>query len=117
MTNKQFKVVEVVDAYTVFINAGTADGIKEGQVFSLYKIGKEVFDPDTKKSLGNLKLVKGKGKVIDVQELMTQLETAETSPKKQYLPTVGSALHVNTIESRKPFSNIEVGDIAELIQA
>lgn len=82
---KTFKVIKVMDDnYKVVINAGANIGIKEGDRFLIYaKSDEELFDPITHKSLGCLEIVRGKGKVIHVQEYIATIESTETKQIKQ----------------------------------
>lgn len=73
MTN--IKVIKVIDENTVLINKGSDDGIKKGQNFLIYGVGEEIFDPDTKESLGRLELVRGTGTPSHIQTKMTQLKS------------------------------------------
>lgn len=53
------RVAAVLNNYQVVVNAGTEDGIKNGMTFLVYALGNEIIDPETKKSLGNLEVVRG----------------------------------------------------------
>jgi hypothetical protein len=71
-------VAHVEDSHRVVINRGSDAGIKKGQRFLIFGIGKEIFDPATKKSLGTLELVRGTGKVAHVQPQMAVIESDMT---------------------------------------
>jgi hypothetical protein len=71
------KVVKVVDKYTIVINAGTDKGVRIGKQFLVVGLGEAIIDPDTKESLGELEIVRGKGRVTHVQERMATLKSAE----------------------------------------
>ncbi len=53
-----FKVIKILDSETLLLNAGKNDEINIGDKFEIYGPGKEIFDPDTKKSLGTLDIIK-----------------------------------------------------------
>ena len=78
------KVIKVKDDsdYEVVINRGVADGVKEGDRFLIYGIGEELFDPDTHESLGKLEIVRGRGRVVHVQELVATVQSTEKSTEK-----------------------------------
>lgn len=76
------KVIEVIDDYKIVINKGSADGVHMGNRFLVYRLDKELFDPDTNESLGILELVCGEGKPEHIQERFTTLYTAKTVIKK-----------------------------------
>ena len=71
------KVAYVKSLNSVVINKGSLDGIKVGDNFLIFGVGLEIVDPDTKQSLGNLELVRGRAKVTHVQESMAILVSAE----------------------------------------
>ncbi len=50
---------------TIIINAGDANGIKVGDILTVYRMGEELIDPDTGLSLGAEEEVVGKIKVTD----------------------------------------------------
>lgn len=76
------KVIEVIDDCKIVINKGSADGVHMGNRFLVYRLDKELFDPDTNESLGILELVCGEGKPEHIQERCTTLYTAKTIIKK-----------------------------------
>ena len=76
------KVINVVDERNIVINKGFKDGVTKDNVFLIYRLGKELFDPDTKESLGMLELVCGEGKPEHIQEKITTLRTSKTEIRK-----------------------------------
>ncbi len=120
MANKKnitAKVVNIIDQYKVVINKGAKDGIYSGDLFLVYSLGEELFDPDTKKSLGTLELVKGKGRAIHVQEHLTTIECISKKIIQKtihpYIAIMGSS--TENIEKDLPFKNPTIGDFAKLI--
>lgn len=74
--SKIFKVAEIIDDYTLVINAGENQNIKENQRFLIFSLdGKEVYDPDTNELLGCLETTKGTAKAISVLEKMTVIKS------------------------------------------
>lgn len=71
------KIVKVIDEYKVVINKGSNDGVTRNDRYLIYKPGDELFDPDTKESLGVLEIVCGEGKPEHIQEKMTTLISAK----------------------------------------
>ena len=71
------KVIQKLDDYKIVINKGRADGVTSDNRFLIYRLGEELFDPDTKESLGVLELVCGEGKPEHIQEKITTLYTAK----------------------------------------
>ena len=65
------KVAKVIDEYTIVINRGSNDGVKEGMRFVVVAEGDEVNDPETGDSLGKWEVVKGRVVALHVQERLT----------------------------------------------
>ncbi len=77
------KVAQIIDGWTLVINKGRDDGVSEGQRFLVYSIGEKIFDPDTKKSLGRLEIVRGTGKVVHLQaEVSTISSDMKSAPTR-----------------------------------
>lgn len=100
--------VILVRAYEeqVVINKGAADGTKINDLFLIYELGEEMFDPETEESLGKLEIVKGRGKVIHVQEKISTIESIEkTAPQKK----------ITKRKERNPFTSFNNGYEEEVI--
>lgn len=69
------RVIKVIDEYKVVINRGSAEGVSMSNRFLIYYLGEELFDPDSKDSLGILEIVCGEGRPIHIQEHITTLIT------------------------------------------
>jgi len=119
-------VVRVIDNTKVAINRGARNGIVEGMRFVVYRLsGEEIKDPFTKESLGPLAIVKGTGKVINVQETMSVLEsdqkertertTAQQTPGGTILSIYPFMREVEVAFERKPFDNPGVGDLIKRV--
>ena len=85
------KVIDVIDGKRVVINKGAVDGVAMSQSFLVYRLGKEMFDPDTGESLGMLELVCGEGRPEHIQDKITTLVSCRTKTK-----------HNRRIITRKP---------------
>lgn len=122
----QIKVAKVIDEYTLVLNKGSSDGIKEGQRFLIYSVGEEVKDPDMGISLGMLELVRGTGKARHVQERMCTVTSDMTQgghrairrPAKSGYRPLHMVLLPEEIEEiipgqKVPFNAPEVGDFAK----
>jgi len=111
------KVVKVIDEYKVVINKGSVDGITNGDIFLIYSLGEELFDPDTNNSLGILEIVKGKGKSTHVQEHLTTITCISKKVTEQtnhpYISIMGTS--TQRIEEELPFEEPTIGDYAKLI--
>lgn len=83
---RNYKIVQILNEYSVVINGGFNDGIKRGQLFQIYNIGDEVFDPDTKLSLGTRDNIKAEVIATEVSEKLTVCENrTNTSLINKYL--------------------------------
>jgi len=85
MTDRYFaKVVSVVDPFTIVINAGSDRVVKLGDVFMVVGIGPMIEDPDTRKEIERLEIVRGRARVSHLQPKMATL----TSMEVEHLPDV-----------------------------
>ena len=89
------KVVKVIDNCNIVINRGHRDGVTKDTRFLVYRLGEELFDPDTYESLGFLELVSGEGEPGHIQEHMTTLHTAKTFVRK-----------TKTVKKSSPYASI-----------
>ena len=119
------KIISVLDEYRVVINKGYNDGVTSEDVFLVYRLGKELFDPDTKESLGVLEIVCGEGKPEHIQEKITTLRTSKTQIRKtKTVKKTGpyGGLFGNTEETYDPevtdipFENVDTDCIAKQIK-
>jgi hypothetical protein len=110
------KVARIIDDHRVVINKGESDGIQIGQRFLILEIGEEVFDPDTKESLGTVEVVKGRGEVTHVQKRISTLQTTETHEiRRKSSALLALAQGAEVTHESKAFIDPEVGDIARRI--
>lgn len=123
------KVAKTIDDYTVVINAGSEDGIKNGCVVMLYEMGGMIKDPDTGEELDELEIVKGTGVVTHVQSRIATVESnmTENEPRrivKRENPgrVTGLAKMFGSTEveeipiRRKPFGYIDEGCRVRIIR-
>lgn len=87
---KKWKVIRIFDECHVLINAGTNDGIEQGDLLRIVGEMEEIIDPETKKKLGTLEKMKAKVRAIHVQVNMCVAESAE-SYKASIIPSVLSS--------------------------
>jgi hypothetical protein len=62
---------------TVSINLGETSGVAVGQVWEAFKLGEEMIDPNTNRSLGREEVYAGKVRVVRVNPQFTQAEIIE----------------------------------------
>jgi curli biogenesis system outer membrane secretion channel CsgG len=65
-----------VEGGTLYLNAGSEGGVKEGDEFSVYRVGKQIKDPDTGEVLGADETKVGRVKVTAVKGPRLSLATA-----------------------------------------
>ena len=117
-------VAHVESDSRVVINQGREHGLKVGQRFQLFGIGREIFDPRTKESLGRLESVRGTGKIFHLQDKMAVLHSDMSIPgtritKKPDPRSILSHFQPQFIEEEQTpptqigFANAEVGDYAK----
>ena len=115
-------VAKVIDSQTVVLNKGALDGISEGNKFVVFSLGEEVHDPKTGESLGILEEVKGKGKVVHVQDRVCTIETYEFEFEVASVPTsiTEQMLYSKKERTKKEkvyrrFVDVQCGDYARRI--
>ncbi len=72
-----------LDKDTVILDKGRSQGVRPGDLFTIYRKGKPVIHPETKKVLGYLKTPIAKAEIIRVEENFATgrlLETSESIP-------------------------------------
>lgn len=115
-------VAEVIGPRQVVLTIGSSRGVREGQKFVVFGVGPEIKDPRTDESLGQLEVVKGKGRVIHVQESMCTIETYEFEVETQRydsgrghaLGWLGGPQEIQS-KSYRSFEDVEVSDFARMI--
>ena len=76
------KVLKIIDDYKIVIDKGSADGVTMENRFLVYRLGDELFDPNTEESLGILEIVCGEGKPDHIQERLTTLYTSKQQTRR-----------------------------------
>jgi len=116
------KVLDVVDPGRVAFNRGARDGIKKGQRFLVYALGKELTDPDTGESLGQLEVVRGTGVAVHVQDRVTTIESDMRGPHQRrtvrrsdaYAVLMGRGEEiVEETGTLMPFDGPKIGDLVK----
>lgn len=54
--------------FKLLINLGEMDDVKVGEKVLVFALGPEVFDLDTKESLGSFEVVRGEGRIASIQK-------------------------------------------------
>lgn len=112
MYKNQINVVSKIDNYQIVINKGTLDKINSYMRFLVYEEGKEIFDPETKESLGVLEIPKGIFKVFHIQDKMTVLVSVLT---KDSTMAKFQAFTSGIDPEKDLLSKIQIGDKVKII--
>ncbi len=109
------RIVQIKGADMLIANVGLGQGAQNGDQFLIYSLGEEIFDPETRSSLGRLEQVKGVFVVAHAQDKLSQLtrveETSNTEPGAQVL----SAVMAQTQGSGPRQERIQIGDRVRLL--
>ena len=73
-----------VDGGTLYLNVGSEGGVKEGDEFTIYRVGKQIKDPDTGEVLGADEVKVGRVKVVKV--MGPRLSTATALGQANFKP-------------------------------
>lgn len=124
MTDKQIRVVSILSPTRVVINCGAADGVKVGQQILIYGLStNSIKDIGTDEDLGKIEIIRGRGKIIHVQEKISTLESSDrdTSGRKIIKTYKGFQTLMNlpaeeTVYDNeiKYFDEVQVGDYGRL---
>lgn len=119
------KVALVQDDFRVVLNAGSDDGVSEDMEFVIYSPGDEVFDPETKESLGHLEKVKGRVEIIHVQPTMAVGRSSQFTEQKYPVQNALSIFANNALgagerqydirQVRRKLTGVEIGDFVRRI--
>jgi len=109
--NKTTSVVFVLGESRVALNRKPITDIQIDDRFQIYALTEEIFDPISNESLGRLKLYKGTGKIVDIQDTMVILQ----SDRERLGP--GSLLSFGFPSEKifMPFNGVKEGDLADRI--
>jgi hypothetical protein len=107
------------DVWNFIINAGENDGISNGQKYQVFSLGKEIFDPSTKESLGRFEIIKGTAVVVHVQDRMSKLrsdnKTMAIRENINALMALSSNNKPDYYQKSVPFSELTIGDLVRRI--
>lgn len=77
----QAQVIRIPDEFSIILNKGLAQGVKDGMRFIVYVEGDNILDPTTQKYLGKLLIIKADVTVTNAQENFSIAKSFErTSP-------------------------------------
>jgi hypothetical protein len=75
------RVARVIGSgHELVINQGTGLGVGVGDRYLVYTVGPMLKDPETGEDLGELEVVRGRGRVVHVQERVATIRCTDTKP-------------------------------------
>lgn len=93
MTEKDFRIVKILDEYNIIINGGFEDNLKvNDEIQILDEDGGTVIDPKTKVLLGSLQLIKATLIISELHPKMSICSSKTTYPKMTELRTTINTL-------------------------
>ena len=119
--SKNIRVARLIDDsnFRLVLNVGEVDGVKTGDKFLVYGMDRDqhIIDPETGEDLGIFELVKGRGKVIDVQEKYCIIESIVSRKyKNTNIPINEMSLWDKPAKNiNLPFDDPKAGDYAKKI--
>lgn len=128
MSEDNFRVVEILDEYSILINYGRNDGAEEDDIVRIISIGPKVTDPITKENLGTLDSIKATLTIVHVYDgfslcknVVTLTKNLLVSPLSQFQTELKENKPINVdkgnISNKKPPNDktIKIGDIVEIL--
>ena len=117
---KRARVVRFIDdlRFTLALNIGEVDGVKTDDKYMVYGIDEgPIIDPETGEDLGALEIVKGRGKVILVQEKMCIIKSIAVKKIRKSPSEIMGVPHYFDSDRTEPvpFDNPQIGDYAKKI--
>jgi len=113
--NNTTTVVRILSESRVAINKKPIADIHMEDQFLLYELTEEIIDPISNENLGQLKLYKGTGKVVDIQDTMAIVQSDRESLKSPLFSAAQMLYEGRPEKILMPFNNPKVGDMAERI--
>ena len=104
------KIAQIIDETKIVINIGSAAGVKTGQEFVIYQEGDEIFDPETKESLGKLELIKGSIIIDHVQEKLS-IGATKVIEKKEEKKTLSEMMVDASVQTDKERQKLNIDRI------
>ncbi|MEG1502415.1 MAG: hypothetical protein RR063_11595 [Anaerovoracaceae bacterium] len=96
MKNKSWIIIQIIDDYTVIIDADEDSGLVQGDVLEVVKIGGAIKHPITNEPLGSLEYPIAKLDVVTILEKMT---ICTSHKKKSHYPGI-AGMGKSMLESR-----------------
>lgn len=128
MSNNDYRVIEILDEYSILINYGAEDGATENDKIRIVSIGPEVIDPETNETLGTLDSIKSTLTIVTAYNKFSLCKKVEVAtknilanPLSQFQTTSKTTKSLNidksSISNKKAPDDdvIKIGDKVEII--
>jgi len=128
MFKDKYRVIEILDEYSILINYGREHGANEDDEVRIVSTGPEIVDPVTKESLGTLDSIKSTLTIVTVydkfslcKKIITTTKNVLVSPLSQFQTTTKTSKLINV--DKDSISNkttpddtiIKIGDMVEIL--
>jgi len=128
MYEDYYRVIEIVDEYSILINYGNNESASEGEEIRIISTGPEVKDPATGETLGTLDSIKSELTIVTTYDNFSLCKKVEkttknilANPLSQFQTTSIQVkpldVDVNSISNKKAPNDkiIKVGDLVEIL--
>ena len=105
------RVVHILGESRVAINKKPIPNIKLNDRLSIFELTEDIKDPISSENLGKLRIYKGTGKVVDIQDTMAIVQ----SDREGIQPILVKMAVLGGPTPLMPFNNPKIGDFAVLI--
>jgi len=102
-----YRIVKIIDDKQIVINAGANHGISLNDEFEIFNTGIEVFDEDTKESLGTLDHVKAR---VTADTVLPKMSICKHK-KSKTIANLADSFKVDLKDISSEFGVIKVGDL------
>jgi hypothetical protein len=123
---KIYRVLEIITSTKIVLNCGNEQDIKLGDKFEIFGLTKSLIDPETQEDLGRAEIIRGKGKVVHLQEKLCTIESYLTEGGLGSRKIIKKTSAIGSIwmggpsteeeitgePSLKNFEDIQIGDYA-----
>lgn len=82
---KQYRVIEIIDEYSLLINFGRKKGADEGNLVRIISVGPEIIDPITNESLGTFDKVKAELTIVTAYELFSLCKRIKRTERSAFM--------------------------------
>jgi len=109
-SSKDYRVIEILDEYSLIINYGTANGAEKGDVLRILEVGDAIIDPKTGKLLGTLDCIKETVSVEIPYENFSICRSSERENDFNFLSPLNDTLYSSVLKKQPKKLNVDSGD-------